>query len=72
MIELLIAVLYIIWGITLFKIDIDYDISGILYAGCFEDKGFELFFIFYIVMSPIIVGIIIYNQLKKIFNRLCP
>ena len=71
MIELLIAVLYIIFGIALFKIDIDYDISGILYSGCFENKGFELFFIFYIVLSPIIVVITIYNQFKKLFRYLC-
>jgi|APCry1669188879_1035177.scaffolds.fasta_scaffold00707_5 hypothetical protein len=71
MIELLIALLYIVWGIALFKIDIDYDVSGILYAGCFENKGFELFFIFYIIMSPIIVVITIYNQFKKLFRFLC-
>jgi hypothetical protein len=71
MIELILAILYIIFGISLFKFDIEYNISGRLYAGCFDDKGFELYLIFYIIMSPLIVGIIIYNQIKKLLKFLC-
>jgi hypothetical protein len=71
MIELILAILYIIFGISLFKFDIEHNISGRLYAGCFDDKGFELYLIFYIIMSPLIVGIIIYNQIKKLLKFLC-
>ena len=71
MIELILAILYIIFGISLFKFDIENNISGMLYAGCFDDKGFELYLIFYIIMSPYVVGVIIYNQIKNLIKYLC-
>jgi hypothetical protein len=70
MLELLIAILYVAWGITLFKIDINHDLSGILYFGCFEGAGFSLLFIFYAALSPIVMICIVLNQFKRLFNYL--
>ena len=68
MLELLIAIIYIAFGIALFKIDIEYDLSGILYVGCFEDAGFEILFLFYAALSPIVICKAIINQIKKLIN----
>ena len=68
MLELLIAILYIAFGIALFKIDIEYNISGILYVGCFEGAGFNILFIFYAALSPIVICKAIINQTKKLIN----
>ena len=68
MLELLIAILYVAWGITLFKIDIEYDLSGILYAGCFDGAGFNILFIFYSALSPFVMIRIIINQIKRVYN----
>jgi hypothetical protein len=70
MLELLISILYVAWGITLFKIDIDYDISGILSVGCFDGAGFNILFIFYAALSPIVMIRIVINQLIRLFNLL--
>lgn len=68
MLELLIAILYIAWGIALFKIDIDYNISGILSIGCFDGAGFNILFIFYAALSPIVMLRTIINQVIRLFN----
>ena len=68
MLELLIAILYIAWGIALFKIDIDYNISGILSIGCFDGAGFNILFIFYAALSPIVMLRTIINQFIRLFN----
>jgi len=68
MLELLIAIIYIAFGIALFKIDIEYDLSGILYVGCFEDAGFEILFLFYAALSPIVMFRIVINQFRKLIN----
>ena len=68
MLELLIAILYIAFGIALFKIDIDYNISGILYTGCFDGAGFNILFIFYAALSPIVICKTIINQFRKLIN----
>jgi len=70
MLELLISILYVAWGIALFKIDIDYDISGILSVGCFDGAGFNILFIFYAALSPIVMIRIVINQLKIFSNLL--
>lgn len=67
MLELLIAITYVILGIILFKIDINYDLSGILTFGCFENKGFEILFIFYAAMTPIVLFMMIMNSIRKMF-----
>jgi hypothetical protein len=64
MLELLIAISYVAWGITLFKIDINHNISGILSVGCFDGAGFNVLFLFYASLSPIVMIAIILNQLK--------
>jgi hypothetical protein len=68
MLELLIAILYIACGITLLKIDIHWNISGILYTGCFDGAGFNLLFLFYAAFSPIVMCSIIINQFRKLIN----
>jgi hypothetical protein len=68
MIELLIAILYIIAGIALFKIDIEYNISRFLTAGCFDDGGFGLMLCIYIVFSPIVLLSMIWNTIRNFFN----
>jgi hypothetical protein len=68
MLEILIAILYLAWGIALFKIDIDYNISGILSAGCFDGAGFNILFLFYAALSPIVMLRTIINQVIRLFN----
>lgn len=68
MLELLIAIVYIAFGIALFKIDIDYNISGILYTGCFDGAGFNLLFLFYAALAPLVICKTIINQFKKLIN----
>lgn len=70
MLELLIAILYIAWGIALFKIDIDYNISGILSVGCFDGAGFNILFIFYAALSPIVLISIVLHQIKLLSKKL--
>jgi hypothetical protein len=68
MLELIIAILYIVFGLTIFKIDIEYNISGILSAGCFDGAGFNVLFIFYAFLSPIVICKAIINQFRKLIN----
>jgi len=70
MIELIIAILYVAWGITLFKIDIDYNISGILSTGCFNGQGFNVLFIFYAALSPIVICSTILTQFRRLLNKI--
>jgi hypothetical protein len=70
MLELLISILYVAWGIVLFKIDINHDLSGLLSFGCFEGAGFNLLFIFYAALSPIVMVSIVYTQFKRLLNYL--
>jgi len=68
MLELLIALSYIAFGIILFKIDIEFNISRFLYTACFEGAGFQLFMIFYILFSPIVLLSMIWNTIAKFLN----
>jgi len=68
MLELLIALSYIAFGIILFKIDIEFNLSRFLYTACFEGAGFQLFMIFYILFSPIVLFSIIWNGIAKFLN----
>ena len=65
LITLLITILYIIIGLVLFKIDIDYG-SVILTTGCFNDKGFELYFLLYAFLWPLLLAITIIRLPKLI------
>ena len=66
LITLLITILYILIGIVLFKIDIDYG-SVILTQGCFNDgSGFELYFLLYATLWPVLLAIIIIRLPKLI------
>jgi len=60
-----ITILYIIIGLGLFKIDIDYG-SVILTTGCFNDKGFELYFLLYAFLWPVLLVITIIRLPKLI------
>jgi hypothetical protein len=61
----LIAILYVLIGLGLFKIDIDYG-SVILTTGCFNDKGFELYFLLYAFLWPVLLVITILRLPKLI------
>jgi hypothetical protein len=61
----LIAILYVLIGLGLFKIDIDYG-SVILTTGCFNDKGFELYFLLYAFLWPVLLAITILRLPKLI------
>jgi len=61
----LIAILYVLIGLGLFKIDIDYG-SVILTTGCFDDKGFELYFLLYAFLWPVLLAITILRLPKLI------
>jgi len=65
LITLLITILYIVIGLVLFKIDIDYG-SVILTQGCFNDKGFELYFLLYAFLWPLLLLITILRLPKLI------
>jgi len=66
LITLLITILYIIIGLVLFKIDIDYG-SVILTQGCFNDRGgFELYFLLYATLWPVLLLITILRLPKLI------
>ena len=66
LITLLITILYILIGLVLFKIDIDYG-SVILTQGCFNDKGgFELYFLLYATLWPVLLAITIIRLPKLI------
>jgi hypothetical protein len=61
-----ITILYIIVGLVLFKIDIDYG-SVVLTQGCFNDKGgFELYFLLYATLWPVLLAITIIRLPKLI------
>lgn len=60
-----ITILYILIGLVLFKIDIDYG-SVILNQGCFDDKGFELYFLLYAILWPVLLAITIIRLPKLI------
>ena len=61
-----ITILYIIVGLALFKIDIDYG-SVILTQGCFNDRGgFELYFLLYATLWPVLLLITILRLPKLI------
>jgi hypothetical protein len=60
-----ITILYILIGLVLFKIDIDYG-SVILTQGCFNDKGFELYFLLYAFLWPVLLLITIIRLPKLI------
>ena len=65
MIETAIAALYVIWGILLFKLDCDYNVTGFLTPFCFEGAGFELHFIFYAAFGPfLIIYGILYHSIR--------
>lgn len=68
MLELLISLSYISFGILLFIVDIKFNLSKFLYKGAFNDGGFGLMLAIYIVFSPIILLSIIWNTIAKIFN----
>ncbi len=68
MLELFIATLYILFGLSLFKIDCHYNITGFLKPYCFENAGFELYILFYLLLSPIVVVYGIFYRLK---NSIC-
>jgi hypothetical protein len=59
------AILYVLIGLGLFKIDIDYG-SVILTTGCFNDKGFELYFLLYAFLWPVLLVITILRLPKLI------
>jgi hypothetical protein len=61
----LIAILYVLIGLGIFKIDIDYG-SVILTTGCFNDKGFELYFLLYAFLWPVLLVITILRLPKLI------
>jgi hypothetical protein len=61
----LIAILYVLIGLGLFKIDIDYG-SVILTTGCFNYKGFELYFLLYAFLWPVLLAITILRLPKLI------
>ena len=66
LITLLITILYIVIGLVLFKIDIDYG-SVILTQGCFNDRGgFELYFLLYATLWPVLLAITIIRLPKLI------
>ncbi len=65
LITLLITILYIVIGLVLFKIDIDYG-SVILTTGCFNDKGFELYFLLYATLWPVLLAITLIRLPKLI------
>jgi len=66
LITLLITILYIVIGLVLFKIDIDYG-SVILTQGCFNDRGgFELYFLLYATLWPLLLLITILRLPKLI------
>jgi hypothetical protein len=65
LIALLIAILYLLIGLSLFKIDIDYG-SVILTKGCFDDVGFELYFLLYACLWPVLLVITILRLPKLI------
>jgi len=60
-----ITILYIVIGLVLFKIDIDYG-SVILTTGCFNDKGFELYFLLYATLWPVLLAITLIRLPKLI------
>ena len=61
-----ITILYIVIGLVLFKIDIDYG-SVILTQGCFNDRGgFELYFLLYATLWPVLLLITIIRLPKLI------
>ena len=61
-----ITILYIVIGLVLFKIDIDYG-SVILTQGCFNDRGgFELYFLLYATLWPVLLLITILRLPKLI------
>jgi hypothetical protein len=61
-----ITILYIIIGLVLFKIDIDYG-SVILTQGCFnEGGGFELYFLLYATLWPVLLAITLIRLPKLI------
>ena len=60
-----ITILYILIGLVLFKIDIDYG-SVVLNQGCFDDKGFELYFLLYAILWPVLLAITIIRLPKLI------
>jgi hypothetical protein len=61
-----ITILYIVIGLVLFKIDIDYG-SVILTTGCFNDRGgFELYFLLYATLWPVLLLITILRLPKLI------
>ncbi len=68
MLELLISLAYIAFGILLFKVDIEYNVSRFLSVGCFDDGGFQVMLVFYIVFSPIVLLSIIWNTITKFLN----
>ena len=65
MIVTFIFILYILIGLVLFKIDIDYG-SVILIQGCFNNKGFELYFLLYAFLWPVLLLITILRLPKLI------
>ena len=70
LIALLIAIFYLSIGLFLFKIDIDYG-SVILTQGCFDELGFELYFLLYACLWPVLLAITILRlpKLIKIFKN---
>jgi hypothetical protein len=68
MLELLISLSYIAFGVLLFAIDIKYNISRFLTTGCFDDGGFGLMLCIYIVFSPIVLLSMIWNTIINFFN----
>jgi len=65
LIIIFISILYIVIGLVLFKIDIDYG-SVILTTGCFNDKGFELYFLLYAFLWPVLLAITLIRLPKLI------
>jgi len=65
LIIIFISILYIVIGLVLFKIDIDYG-SVILTTSCFDDKGFELYFLLYAFLWPVLLIITILRLPKLI------
>ena len=70
LIALLITIFYLLIGLSLFKIDIDYG-SVILTQGCFDELGFELYFLLYACLWPVLLAITILRlpKLIKIFKN---
>jgi hypothetical protein len=60
-----ITILYILIGLGLFKIDIDHG-SVILTPYCFENAGFELYFLMYATIWPVLLLIMLFRLPKLI------